>query len=166
MDCGENATGAPLQYVLELDWLVEETLEHPAYANFELGGRSFDGTSLNGLVAGTKGHSRLHVTVAARQHLNVKIHVTDAGVLTVRNVRITSAHCGVFRRDFQNGVVFVNATAEPRALRAEDLKGAFGRTGLRRIAGKLDPEVDDGTPVADGLVLPAADALVLIADPP
>jgi hypothetical protein len=164
MDCGLNRSGASLQYVVEFDWQVEATLEHPAYLNFELDGRAFDGTPINGLVAGTAGHTRTHLTVPAQHHLVVKIHVTDAGVLTVKNLKITTAHCGVFRRDFQNGVVFVNATNEPRTLSAEDVRGPFRRTGPRRIAGKLDPEVNNGKPVQGSLALPAADALVLLAD--
>ena len=164
MDCGPNRSDASLQYVVELDWQVEATLEHPAYLNFELDGRAFDGTPINGLVAGTAGHTRAYLTTPAQHRLVVKIHVTDAGVLTVKNLKITTAHCGVFRRDFQNGVVFVNATNEPRILSAEDARGFLQRSGLKRIAGKLDPEVNNGKPVLDSLALPAADALVLLAD--
>jgi hypothetical protein len=166
MDCGVNASAAPLQYVLDLDWQIEETLANPAYVNFEVDGRPFDGTSINGLVAGTKGHTRVHVTIAPRRHLIVKIHVTAAGVLAATNVKIASAHCGVFRRDFQNGVVIVNATNEARLLAVEDLEGPFNRTGLKRIAGKLDRQTNNGMPMQGGLALPAADAIVLLAASP
>jgi len=59
---------------------------------------------------------------------------------------------GVWRRDFQNGVVLVNPTIVDRTVRVEP--------GLRRLAGSQDPAVNDGAVVTqvtlrpkDGIVL-------------
>ena len=59
---------------------------------------------------------------------------------------------GVWRRDFQNGVVLVNPTRETRTVTVE--------SGLRRLAGKQDPAVNSGSAISqvslrpkDGIVL-------------
>ena len=59
---------------------------------------------------------------------------------------------GVWRRDFQNGVVLVNPTIVNRTVRVEP--------GLRRLAGSQDPAVNDGAVITqvtlrpkDGIVL-------------
>lgn len=163
MDCGVNPSDAPRQYVLEFDWRVEETLQFPAEVGYEIGQGGYDGGPINGVVAGTSGHTRVHVTIPGKRHVSIVIRVLDVGALSVKNLKITSARCGVYRRDFENGVVFVNATNEPRTLDARDLAGTFNRTGLKRIAGRLDREVNNGQPVRGSLALPAADAVVLLA---
>lgn len=58
-----------------------------------------------------------------------------------------------FRRDFENGTVFVNATSVPRTF---STNGTF-----RRIKGTQDP-INDGTPVGPQLTVPAYDAAVLV----
>jgi hypothetical protein len=164
MDCGKNTLGRPLQYVLEFDWQVEETLQSSAAVGYEFGDGRFDWTPINGLVSGTTGHTRVHVTVPGGQHLDVVVVVKDTGVLAVKNLTVSTSHCGVFRRDFQNGVVLVNATNEPRTLQVKELEGALQRTGLKRIAGRLDKETNNGKPMQGSLNLQAADAVVLCAD--
>lgn len=62
----------------------------------------------------------------------------------------------VYRRDFQNGSVFVNATPEAQTI---NTNGKF-----RRIKGRQDP-VNDGSPVGSQLTLPAYDAAVLLRIP-
>jgi len=59
---------------------------------------------------------------------------------------------GVWRRDFQHGVVLVNPTAEARTITLE--------TGLRRLAGKQDAAVNNGAPVSE-LTLAPRDGIVL-----
>jgi len=59
---------------------------------------------------------------------------------------------GIWRRDFQNGVVLVNPTTESRAVTVEP--------GLRRLAGTQDPAVNDGTVVSQ-LTLRPKDGIVL-----
>ncbi|MBA3272529.1 MAG: hypothetical protein H0T11_01475 [Chthoniobacterales bacterium] len=62
----------------------------------------------------------------------------------------------VFRRDFQNGTVFVNATPEAQTINTD---GKF-----RRIKGRQDP-VNDGSAVGLQLTLPPYDAAVLLRMP-
>jgi len=61
-----------------------------------------------------------------------------------------------FRRDFQNGTVFVNATSVPRTF---STNGTF-----RRIKGTQDP-VNDGSSVGSQLTIPAHDAAILVRVP-
>jgi hypothetical protein len=58
----------------------------------------------------------------------------------------------VWRRDFQNGVVLVNPTTRSRTVNVEP--------GLRRIAGKQDPGVNNGSAVSQ-LTLQPKDGVVL-----
>jgi hypothetical protein len=59
---------------------------------------------------------------------------------------------GVWRRDFENGVVLVNPTAVPRTVRLEP--------GLRRLAGKQDPAINNGSEAAR-LTVESKDGIVL-----
>jgi Hypothetical glycosyl hydrolase family 15 len=59
---------------------------------------------------------------------------------------------GIWRRDFQNGVVFVNPTNWTRKVNVEP--------GLRRLSGKQDPVVNDGSAVGQ-LTLRPKDGIVL-----
>ncbi len=62
----------------------------------------------------------------------------------------------VFRRDFDNGTVFVNATSVSRTI---STNGIF-----RRIKGTQDP-INDGSSVGSQLTLPAYDAAILVRGP-
>jgi hypothetical protein len=59
---------------------------------------------------------------------------------------------GIWRRDFQNGVVLVNPTIETRTVNVEP--------GLRRLAGKQDPVANNGSAVGR-LTLQPKDGIVL-----
>jgi hypothetical protein len=59
---------------------------------------------------------------------------------------------GVWRRDFEHGVVLVNPTSETRTFAVEP--------GLRRLAGRQDPAVNDGSVVRQ-VTLRSKDAIVL-----
>jgi hypothetical protein len=59
---------------------------------------------------------------------------------------------GIWRRDFQNGVVLVNPTAETQKITVEP--------GLRRFAGKQDAAVNNGSAVGE-LTLGPKDGIVL-----
>jgi hypothetical protein len=60
---------------------------------------------------------------------------------------------GVWRRDFQNGVVLVNPTTSAKTVELEP--------GLRRFAGNQDPVVNDGSAVGR-LTLGPKDGIVLL----
>lgn len=59
---------------------------------------------------------------------------------------------GIWRRDFQNGVVLLNPTTDPRTVNVEP--------GLRRLAGRQDPVVNNGSAVGQ-LTLQPKDGIVL-----
>jgi hypothetical protein len=59
---------------------------------------------------------------------------------------------GVWRRDFAHGVVLVNPTSETRTIAIEP--------GLRRLAGRQDPAVNDGS-IAKQVTLRSKDGIVL-----
>ncbi|MEO8006923.1 MAG: putative glycoside hydrolase [Betaproteobacteria bacterium] len=61
-------------------------------------------------------------------------------------------HEGIWRRDFQHGVVLVNPTTQTRTVSVEP--------GLRRLAGKQDAAVNDAT-VAGRVTLRGSDGIVL-----
>jgi hypothetical protein len=60
----------------------------------------------------------------------------------------------VFRRDFENGIILANATGTVKNIQ---LDGTF-----RRIKGKLDPVVNNGTTDITSVILPPYDGLFLI----
>lgn len=62
---------------------------------------------------------------------------------------------GVWRRDFERGVVLVNPGLLPREVELEP--------GLCRFSGRQAPEVNDGRP-AGRMVLPGRDGIVLVRD--
>jgi hypothetical protein len=62
---------------------------------------------------------------------------------------------GVWRRDFERGVVLVNPTGEARSVTVE--------RGLKRLSGSQDPAVNSGAPAGE-LRLPAKDGIVLRRD--
>lgn len=71
-------------------------------------------------------------------------------------VYLFKGNADVFRRDFNNGSVFVNATAVSQTI---NTNGKF-----RRIKGRQDP-VNDGSTVGPQLTLPAYDAAILVRVP-
>jgi hypothetical protein len=61
---------------------------------------------------------------------------------------------GVTRRDFEHGIVLNNATPDPQTI---DLGGTY-----RKLPGKQDPKVNDGSDVTS-VTVPGFDGLILIA---
>ena len=90
--------------------------------------------------------------------------LTDSGTVILDNIRLVQSTGGVFRRDFEQGVVCVNPTAEAIELSLADLQGPLQRTGLRRIAGVQDPLLNDGSVVDGPITLSPAQAIILLAD--
>jgi hypothetical protein len=71
-------------------------------------------------------------------------------------VYLFKGNADVFRRDFDNGTVFVNATSTSRTI---STNGTF-----LRIKGTQDP-INDGSAVGPQLTLPAYDAAILVRAP-
>jgi hypothetical protein len=105
----------------------------------------------------------LHVTVKPNQSVTLHIYILQTGAVAITNLRISSARGGIFRRDFQNGVVFVNATTEARELGVSELSQPLSRSDLGRISGRLDRAINNGKLVGRSLTIGPADAIVLRA---
>lgn len=146
----------PCQLIIEFDWDVTETLSVP------LGIRAVHGTNTDRIwikdpVAGVEGHERIHVTLKPGERGVFEFDPIDSGKMVLSNLRVVSAHAGLFRRDFEHGIVLVNATREPKTLQ-------IGRPGVTRISGVLDPDTNNGSAVVGEITIPAADAIVLLAE--
>ena len=89
----------------------------------------------------------------------------DLGTVALDNIRLTEGPGGVWRRDFENGIVLVNPTPEAQTVSLADIAGALQRTGVRRIRGAQVPEWNSGQSVASGgITLPSGDAIILLAN--
>jgi hypothetical protein len=163
IDCGRNLSGSSRQYVFEFDWEIADTIRTVVGLGFWKNPGPGDWTQLPSLVAGTRGHSRLHVTVKSGQALAFQVYVEGAGAVAITNLCVYSARGGIFRRDFSNGVVFVNATTEARELGVSELSQPLPRSDLRRILGRIDRATNNGKPVGGSLTIGPADAIVLRA---
>lgn len=91
--------------------------------------------------------------------------LTDTGTVAIDNVRLVEGTGGVWRRDFENGIVLVNPTPEPQYVSQSELAGPRNRTAIRRIAGSQVPAWNDGTAVTTGVWLSPGDGIVLLANP-
>ncbi len=78
-----------------------------------------------------------------------------AGTIWMDDLTLTDAPADVWRRDFEGGVVLVNASNEERTI---PLGGAY-----RKIAGTQDPEVNDGGLVTE-VTLPPLDGIILLTE--
>ena len=90
--------------------------------------------------------------------------LTDTGIVAIDNVRLVEGTGGVWRRDFENGIVLVNPTPEPQYVSQSNVAGPRNRTGIRRIAGSQVPTWNDGSAVTTGLWLSPGDGIVLLAN--
>lgn len=113
--------------------------------------------------AGQQGTLRAAVKVSTAE-TPVIGGLTDTGVVAIDNVRLVEGTGGVWRRDFENGIVLVNPTPEPQYVSQADVAGPRHRTAIRRIAGVQVPAWNDGSAVTTGLWLSAGDGIVLLAN--
>ena len=90
--------------------------------------------------------------------------IADRGSVSIDSIRLTELAGGAFRRDFEGGIALVNPTPEPITLTQAEVAGPMARTSIRRISGVQDPVVNSGAPVTEGLTIPPADGIILLAD--
>lgn len=102
-----------------------------------------------------KSHTLVFRSDAGANKLKFYVGRENSG-MSFDEVYVFKGNADVFRRDFQNGTVFVNATANRRTI---NTGGNF-----RRIKGTQDP-VNDGSNVGPKLTLPEHDAAVLLRLP-
>jgi hypothetical protein len=81
----------------------------------------------------------------------------STGTIWIDDVKLQAGDRNVYRRDYENGVALVNATADPVTV---NLGGVF-----RKIKGTQAPLVNDGRLVT-AVTLPAKDGLVLLRTEP
>ena len=151
--------------ILEFDWVVEETLEDSPTIEISGGREKSERFVFWDLVEGARGHERVHVTVEPGANATFSFEMPKKGQISIKNLKLSTADSIFFRRDFENGVVFVNPTLQDIAIDLRAPTAGILRTGLKRISGLLDPATNDGSSVYDRLVLSSTDAIVLIADP-
>lgn len=121
------------------------------------------GAALFDAESGMTGTVRLPF-VAPHPDVQMFISMTERGRVVFDNIRVTKGAGGIYRRDFENGVVLVNPTPEPLFVPQTDVAGPLERTNIRRIVGTQDPAVNSGAPVTSGITIPPADGIVLLAD--
>ena len=90
--------------------------------------------------------------------------LTDVGAVALDDIRLIEGTGGVWRRDFEHGIVLVNPTPEPIVVTQSQVAGPRGRTGVRRISGTQAPAWNTGAPVTAGITIPPGDGIVLLAD--
>ncbi len=152
------------QYLVEFDW--KNLTTHTTQANIALiSNNMWKGYYLMpSPVEGAGGHASIFLTVEKNKELITSLYVGPKGAVELSNLKIHQADAGVYRRDFEHGIVLVNATNEEKTISLSDIKGRLGRTNLRRIKGQLDPATNNGKPVSEAVTLKAHDALILLAD--
>ena len=80
----------------------------------------------------------------------------ESSDLWIDEIYLFKENADVFRRDFENGTVFVNATPDARTVRTN--------ANFHRIKGTQD-RINDGSTVGSQVTLPAYDAAVLVRVP-
>jgi len=152
-------------YVIESDWSIVDTLD--SYASIGMWGDGFDSCMyvLPGMVSGDSGSVRFPVVLDSGRDFSLGLVIGQgAGVVAFDNMRILEGGAGPWRRDFENGFVLVNPLPEPYTFSMDELRGAFRRSGMRRIDGTQDRSINNGEPVTDELTLAPFDAIILLAD--
>jgi uncharacterized protein (TIGR03437 family) len=113
---------------------------------------------------GQQGTLRAAVKIS-RPDTQIFAGLTDIGKTVVDNIRIFEGGGGVWRRDFENGIVLVNPMPDTIMISQADIVGPRRRTGIRTIRGVQAPEWNHGGPIVNGLEIPSGDGIVLLADP-
>ncbi len=152
------------QYTIELDWRILETSTSNPTLNVSLDNTWIDYYPFSSVLQGSSGHASFHTTVPAKQLMSCTLNMGKQGVLEVSNVKISKSDSGLYRRDFEHGIVIVNATNEDKTVSLRDIKGPLNRTNPRHIKGRLDTVTNNGQMVSGDVTIKAHDALILLAD--
>ncbi len=143
-------------YTIEYDYAIAET--PPAGGYFYAGMRSDQDPSTNTGVqdiygeAGDSGHIRKEITTGNYSDFYLYFGLKNGGRIVMDNFHVIEGRGGVFRRDFDSGIVLVNPTLQGRFV---DLGETF-----YRIDGELDP-INNGEAV-DAVWMNGEDGLVLM----
>lgn len=118
-------------------------------------------TDIGGL--GQSGRLRIGIKLD-KPDARLRLGFLDSATVAIDNLSLIEGGGGVWRRDFENGVVLVNPTPDPIEVDPAQIAGPLRRTGIRRIRGTQDPLWNNGLAVAATLVIPSGDAILLLAD--
>ena len=160
---GRSKSAEREQYLVEFDWKILSTCtSHPVIVT-SVDDKWHDFYSLHSLLVGSGGHIAFHTTLDPKKELIYSAYVGRKGSVEITNFTISKADAGLYRRDFEHGIVLVNSSNEEKTVSLSQIKGSLGRTNIRRIAGRLDTATNTGKIVTEAIVLKAHDAIVLIA---
>lgn len=161
---GSNKSADSRQMLIEFDWNILTTCTGSPTVSFAVNDDWMGNYDLSSNLAGSSGSSSYHVTVKGRGSVMYHLNVPRFGSVELSNLRISFADCGVYRRDFEHGIVLVNASNEEKTISLNEIKGGLNRSNIRRIRGRYDTQTNSGTPITGSLVLAPHDAIVLLAD--
>ncbi len=151
--------------VVEFDWEILETFDDRFYVGITSTEGMLGSYTLPEVHTGGSGEVRFPVTLNHGSGFQLEIALTSGGgKVAIDDVKVYEGGAGPWRRDFENGFVLVNPLNKPYTFTAEELVGAYSRTGIKRILGTQAPEVNNGEPVTDTLTLEPFDAIILLAD--
>lgn len=157
--------GSGKTYVVEFDWKILETLDDCFRAGIAGSEGTVGNYPLPEVIAGESG--RVHFPVTLNHGSKFELYFalySGGGKVAIDDIHITEGGAGPWRRDFENGFVLVNPINKAYTFSAAELAGDLGRTGIKRILGTQDPDINNGQPVTDTLTLQAFDAIILLAD--
>ena len=106
--------------------------------------------------AGTTAHVRKEFTVPSIPGYFIYFGMKNGGRIVIDNLQILEGYGGVFRREFTNGLTYVNPTDEVRQI---DLDGVY-----YKIDGTVNPITNNGQAVTT-IVLQPEDAILLTNNP-
>jgi hypothetical protein len=150
-------------YVLEFSWKVLEDLDYGLWFSIS-SEKDRSETQIDALFAGESGRVHYPFTSLDDGDYRLRLSILSVGTVAIDDMRITEGGAGPWRRDFENGIVFVNPYRLPARFDVKAVAGTLGRTGIKRIKGAQTPEVNSGKLVNDTLVLEPFDAIILLAD--
>ena len=152
-------------YVVEFDWKILETIDDRFSITTEGSSGILDHWTLPGFVTADYGTEKFPITITSGGSIEIQFSLhSGGGKVVIDNIRITEGGAGPWRRDFENGFVLVNPINKEYTFSAAELKGDWSRTGIKRILGTQDPNINTGQDVSDTLTLQAFDAIILLAD--
>jgi uncharacterized protein (TIGR03437 family) len=169
---GLNITPAGLQfavsttYLLTFDWRVLNTFDGQMRIDVYSNSQALDIYWFPIAVKGDSGTIKFPFTIPAAGNWTIRLLMqSGGGSIAIDNFRIYQGGVGPWRRDFENGIAFVNPLSQPYTFTAAEIAGALNRTGMHRIKGTQAPDINNGQPVTGSFTVAPFDAIVLLADP-
>lgn len=161
---GSNKENEAGQFIIEFDWKNLTTHTSKPYISVDINNEWAENYDFGSALVSSGGKASFHTTVTPKKGIKYALNTWKVGSVELGNLTISTADCGVYRRDFEHGIVLVNASEEDKTISLSEIRGSRNRTNIRRIKGTWDTKTNTGMLVTDSLVLAAHDAIVLLAD--